>query len=209
MNKTLIAELLQKDDPIIFEIGCADGGDTLDFFNLFKNPKMYCFEPEPKNIKILKERFKDNSNFNLFEGVVSDKDGEVLFYRSRNEGAPDALCYSGSIKSPKEHLIEWPYIKFDNNMSAISTTLDFFCEMNGIEKIDFIWMDVQGAEDNVFLGAKKMLQQSIRYIYTEYSNREYYVNQKNLTQLLEVVGSNWKIVKDFGTDVLIENINFK
>ena len=208
MNKKLLPDLLQKKNPTIFEIGCADGGDTLDFFNLFKEPNVYCFEPEPKNIKILNERFKDTPNFHLFEGVVSDKDGEVLFYRSRNEGAPDALCYSGSIKSPKEHLIEWPYIKFDNNMSAVSTTLDFFCEMNNIEKIDFIWMDVQGAEDNVFLGAKNMLKQNIKYIYTEYSNREYYVNQKNLSQVMEFVGENWKIVTDFGTDVLIENKNF-
>ena len=93
-------------------------------------------------------------------------------------------------------------------MSAVSTTLDFFCEMNNIEKIDFIWMDVQGAEDNVFLGAKNMLKQNIKYIYTEYSNREYYVNQKNLSQVMEFVGENWKIVTDYGTDVLIVNTNF-
>lgn len=206
MNKNYIKDLLDnKSNPTIFEIGCADGGDTEEFFNILDNPTIYCFEPEPKNIKILKDRFKDNNNFILYEGVVSDKDGELIFHRSRSEGHPEALCYSGSVKTPKDHVQEWPSIKFDNDITVLSITLDSFCKINNVQKIDFIWMDVQGAEDLVISGGKDTLSTKVKYLYTEYSNREYYQGQKNLNEILSQLGDNWEVVQDYSTDVLLKN----
>jgi FkbM family methyltransferase len=203
MNKNEIKQLLNnKEAPIIFEIGCADGGDTQDFVNTFPNGLFYCFEPEPKNIAIIKNRI-NHKNFNLFEGAVSDVDGELIFHRSSTDN-PSDLSYSGSIKKPKLHLAEWPSIKFNNDVSVNSTTIDFFCEVNSIKNIDFIWMDVQGAEFEVLNGGKKMLKNT-NYLYTEYSNREYYFGQKNLQDIQNILGEDWELVTDFSTDALFRN----
>jgi hypothetical protein len=67
-----------------------------------------------------------------------------------------------------------------------------------------MWVDVQGAEDLVFSGAKETLKRT-RYVYTEYSNVELYENQLNLNQLLKLFGDSWEIVHDFGGDVLLKN----
>lgn len=205
MNKLEIKNLINKENPIIFEIGCADGGDTLEFINTFNDLEIYCFEPEPKNIKLVKERI-NYPKHHLFEGVISDVSGQLTFNRSRTDN-PDDLSYSGSIKKPKEHLNEWSFIKFDEQITVESITLDKFCEDKNIELIDFIWADVQGAEENLILGGLNTLNAKVRYLYTEYSNKEYYENQPNLNKILSLLGNNWEVVKDYGSDVLLKNNN--
>lgn len=205
MNKQNIKKLLQKQNPVIFEIGCADGKDTLEFINTFgPELKIHCFEPEPKNIEIVKKTVNFHGHY-LFEGVVSNKNGTIIFHRSRTDN-PNDLCYSGSIKQPKEHLNTWPFIKFDQTIEVNTIKLDTYCKEKNIDFIDFIWADVQGAEEDVIESGKDMFTNKVKYLYTEYSNVEYYENQANLQKILYTLGSNWKLVRDFGTDVLIENV---
>ena len=63
MDKRKIKELINKNTPTIFEIGCADGKDTQDFINTFSDLEIYCFEPEPKNIEIVKSKEVLTSSF--------------------------------------------------------------------------------------------------------------------------------------------------
>lgn len=204
MQKQIIKKLLGKDNPTIFEIGCADGKDTLEFISTFgPGLKIHCFEPEIKNIKIVKETVKFDGH-HLFEGAVSNNNGSIIFNRSRTDNESD-LSYSGSIKRPKHHLTNWPFIKFDQQVEVKTITIDTYCKENNIDFIDFIWADVQGAELDMIEGAKEMLTNKVRYIYTEYANIEYYENQPTLEKILETLGNNWEIVHDFKTDVLIKN----
>ena len=203
MDKTRIKDLIGKDNPTIFEIGCADGRDTQDFINLFKELKIYCFEPEPKNIEIVKATINYSGHY-LFEGVISDKNGTLTFNRSRTDN-PNDLSYSGSIVKPKEHLNEWPSIKFDEEITIESITLDTFCDKNDIHIIDFIWADVQGAEDLMIIGGQESFKNKVRFLYTEYSNKEYYEGQPNLNKILSLLGDNWELVNDYGSDVLLKN----
>ena len=205
MDKLEIKRLVGKENPTIFEIGCADGLDTLEFISTFGDLDIYCFEPEPKNINLIKERV-NYKNHHLFEGVVSNVDGELCFNRSRTDN-PSDLSYSGSIRKPKEHLNEWSYIKFDEEIIVKSTTLDTFCELNKIDFIDFIWADVQGAEDDLIIGGKRMLKDRVKFLYTEYSNKEYYVGQLTLEKLITILGEDWELVTDYGSDVLFKNRN--
>ena len=138
--------------------------------------------------------------------MVSDFNGELEFNRSRTDN-PSDLSYSGSIKKPKEHLNEWPFIKFDDTIKVNSTTLDKYCEDNDVDIIDFIWADVQGAEKNLIDGGSGMLKNGVRFLYTEYSNKEYYEGQVNLAKLSELLGDDWELVQDFNTDALFKNKN--
>ncbi len=55
-------------------------------------------------------------------------------------------------------------------------TLDHFCSTRGIKRIDFIQMDVQGAERLVLTGATRMLPR-ITAIWLEVASRELYRGQ--------------------------------
>jgi hypothetical protein len=71
--------------------------------------------------------------------------------------------------------------------------------------VDFIWVDVQGAEDIVFSGAKETLART-RYVYTEYGT-DLYEGQMNRDQLIAFFGLNWSVVHDYGGDILLKNIS--
>lgn len=199
MNKDYIKNLLKKDNPIIFEIGCSDGIDTEQFLNEFSKIKIYGFEPDPDNLNIIKNKNFDQ-RFSIFEGVISNVDGNIDFLRS------DGCRHSGSIFKPKNHLNVWPEVKFTEKIQVKSTKLDTFCKINLINQIDFIWMDAQGAEGEIIKSGKNILKNT-KYIYTEYSNDEWYENQPNLETLIEILGKSWILKKEFKDNVLFENIN--
>lgn len=51
-----IVSLLDKPDPVIFDIGCNDGSDAQRFLRLLPGAQLYCFEPDPRPVA----RFKEN-----------------------------------------------------------------------------------------------------------------------------------------------------
>lgn len=220
-----------RDQVVIFEVGCADGTDTRQFLNKFgKNMKIYTFDPDPTNIRAMSGEggvdVKGNSNTKLrtdgrhtFTPVaISAQDGRTVFTRSRNVNGPgggvDWGRYSGSIYEPKtivnspKYGNRWPMIQYDEKIEVTTRSIDSFCEENNIEHIDFMWMDVQGAEKEVFLGAKNMIGK-IDYIYTEYHEEEMYEGATNLQTITNLLSGydmvqNWPYNDVEGGDVLFK-----
>jgi hypothetical protein len=81
--------------------------------------------------------------------------------------------------------------------------LDDWCGENNIDRIDFIWMDVQGAEGDVIAGASRILKKT-RFLYTEYSNNELYEGQLSLKQLLARLPL-FDVLATYPGDVLLKN----
>jgi FkbM family methyltransferase len=210
--KSLIGE---KEEIVIFEVGCADGRDTRQFLNEFgDNLKIYTFDPEPINVKAMTEFGVENCVGNLNDDIVSDSrhifhpyamsdvDGKITFHRSRDTGYDDKGHsrgrYSGSIHKPVDQLKGWPHIVFDDSVEVETRTLDSFCKEHDIRHINFIWMDTQGAEGRIFNGGEETLK-NIDYVYTEYYNQNMYENQVYFEQLQELLSeftliANWKYV---------------
>lgn len=210
--KSLIGE---KEEIVIFEVGCADGRDTRQFLNEFgDNLKIYTFDPEPINVKAMTELGVENCVSNLNDDIVSDSrhifhpyamsdvDGKITFHRSRDTGYDDKGHsrgrYSGSIHKPVDQLKGWPHIVFDDSVEVETRTLDSFCKEHDIRHINFLWMDTQGAEGRIFNGGEETLK-NIDYVYTEYYNQNMYENQVYFEQLQELLSeftliANWKYV---------------
>jgi 2-O-methyltransferase len=190
ISKDRIARLVAKADPVILEIGCNDGKDTVEFLELFANSRVFCFEPEPRAIERFKRTVGDRPGVTLVEMALSDRTGTTTFHRSsghRNEeqrqGGPETWDLSGSIRKPKAHLHMHPWIKFEETIPVMTSTLDDWVERQGLELVDFIWMDVQGAERDVIRGARRTLART-RYLYTEYGALEFYEGQADLIELV-------------------------
>jgi hypothetical protein len=78
--------------------------------------------------------------------------------------------------------------------------LDDWVTDRKIERVDFIWADVQGAESDLILGALQTLSKT-DYFYTEFSDDEWYEGQINF-QLLSSLLSNFSLVHKFNSDAL-------
>ena len=183
---------VNKPNPVILEIGCNDGEQTLWFDSLFEMPQIYCFEPDPRAIKRFKANVRDLPNIHLYPVALSNSSGEAIFHQSHGQASdperiammPDGWDLSGSLHKPKEHLDYYPWVKFDSTIRVKTLTLDQWYQESGLVQIDFIWMDVQGAELDVIQGGRQALAQT-KFLYTEYSVRELYEGQATLKTLLK------------------------
>jgi FkbM family methyltransferase len=68
-------------------------------------------------------------------------------------------------------------VNLDFCIELETTTLDEFCQQEGIDEIDFLQIDVQGAEVLVLEGAVEILKRSILAVQVEVSFSHLYLNQ--------------------------------
>lgn len=209
MNKEDIKLILNKDNPLVLEIGCNDGTDSFEFLDTFSKISLYCFEPDNRAINKFKKKIQDK-RCKLFEFALGNINGEIDFYQS--SGHPNGVSgdwdKSGSIKKPKNHLKEDPWCKFDNISKVKCKKLDSWIDENNISFIDFIWADVQGAEEDLIMGGIKTLREKTNYFFTEYNDRELYENQIGLDPLISLL-EVFEIVKIFPHDILLKNKNIR
>lgn len=205
-------------ESIIFEIGIHHGEDTKRIFELTQ-AKIHAFEPDPRNIQ-----FIANSNLEEFckfnPVAVSGSSGYSDFFLS--SGRPndpnrssEEWSLSSSLKTPKDHIDIHPWCKFEDSIRVPTITIDEYIKKESINQIDFIWMDVQGAEDLVFAGMNDS-KKITKFIFTEYCEDgiELYESAPTKNKILDILGSEWEILFDFGNtglgiDVLLRNKLFK
>jgi FkbM family methyltransferase len=191
------------------EIGMHFGEDTRIFREMLPNTRIIGFEPDPRNIKFILDRGIDKI-CEFHPVALSNANENREFYMSSGKVPehPDKdhldndWSSSSSLKRPTGHLAAHKWCTFPKKTIVKCVRLDDIIEKDKI--IDFIWVDVQGAEDIVFAGAAETLKRT-RYVYTEYATG-LYEGQLNRQQLIAMFGSNWSVVHDFGGDILLKNI---
>jgi len=208
-----IRALIGVNARVILEIGAHHGWHTAWFLKTFPNATIYAFEPEPRAITNFKASISD-PRIHLQEMAVGATDGEAKFYVSSGlppnlSPADAAIAYpqgwdqSGSLRVPKTHKIVWPWCKFEGAGAVKVRRLDTWARENGIGPVDLIWADTQGAEGDLISGGHETLART-RYLYTEYSNDEWYEGQPTLAQLMEML-PNFTVLKRYKDDVLLKN----
>jgi len=108
---------------------------------------------------------------NIHNYLVSDSDGEEYTFNISNN------TESSSIYDMKLHLIEYPYITYDNTIKIKSNTIDTIYTLNNIDKkIYNMWnICVQGAELKALQGGINNIN-NINVIFTKVYNKELYNN---------------------------------
>jgi FkbM family methyltransferase len=106
---------------------------------------------------------------------LSDKQSEATLYVTK---AP--MC--SSLYEPNEAYIQrfaslLEFMSLEAAIEIETTTLDIYCKENHVKEIDFLQVDVQGAELNVLQGAINLLEQSVLAIQTEVEFAHLYKNQ--------------------------------
>lgn len=198
-----IYSLVKCNDSIVVEIGAADGQDTAKFLEVFQDPgfRIIAIEPDPRNLTRFRKNISD-VRATLIEAGCSDTNGRSNFHLSSTE-------FSSSLKRPNmvEFQKYWPEISFTETITIDTRTLDSIVQQMELPKIDFIWADVQGAEDLVISGGHLSLQKT-RYFYSEYGGKSLYANDVGLDQILSLLGPSWSLLYDYGTDALFVNHEF-
>lgn len=191
-----------KKGIVILEIGAHYGEDTKDMLAVFDEPKIYCFEPDPRNINLLKKTL--DKSVSLYEVALSNKDGEAEFLMSyapypKDKPIPEkykwigedyrgfGLNNSGGSSLKRGH----DTVKDAKSITVKTKKLDTWsCEAN-VGYADFIWMDVQGSERDVIDGGRGLLR-STAFVWTEYGEMGYEgaMSKKQTVDLMFSLGFN-------------------
>lgn len=144
-DSLMIFEMLKHSD-VVFDIGANIGWYSIQFAKMNESKEIYSFEPVDKIFKKLKDNGKINDlkNIKYFNNGFSDKNETIeLFYNPELTG-------SSSIKN-----------LYGNPLQKISCKLlklDDFTDHNNVKKLDFIKLDVEGAELLVLNGGLQTIK---------------------------------------------------
>ncbi|MBI2133053.1 FkbM family methyltransferase [Candidatus Woesearchaeota archaeon] len=129
-----------KEGDVVLDIGAHVGYYTLMLARLVGDKgKVYAFEPEPSNFALLRKNVDVNGygNVVLVNAAVSNKKGKVRLYVSDSNHGDHRIYPNGSSR----------HVEVD------CVVIDEFVR----EKVDFVKIDVQGAEGAVVEGMSKTI----------------------------------------------------
>ena len=189
ISKKTIAQYIPK-NPVIIEAGAHIGVDTEQFARHFPKGKIFAFEPVPNIFLKLSENMRPYKNVDCIPTALSNEVGESVMYVS--SGVSDG---SSSLLPPKDHLIDHPDTTFDESINVTCITLDKWAQTNNVEKVDLLWLDLQGYELDVLKAGLAVLE-NVQAIYTEVNLKELYVGAPLYGELRE-----WLEGRDFNVEV--------
>ena len=153
-EQTFCAEFVEP-GMTVFDVGASHGYYTLLFAKLVGEGSVHAFEPEEWNFR----RLSANLVLNGVENVVTqraaifDRPGEVELnvfprdlYGWHTLGTPE-MEVDGRPAPPTER------------QRVPAFTLDGYCEEHRVQRIDFLKLDVEGAELDALRGAERLLRE--------------------------------------------------
>ncbi len=155
-----------QEGMIVFDVGAFIGEMTLLFSRFIgEKGQIHAFEAHSQTFKQLETTciFAARNNIILNNLAVSDHEGSVELYFYDQKYL--------SLNSLADRPLQNYGINIDSNgtESVEATTLDIYCDHNGIGNIDLLKIDVEGAEYQVLIGAQNMLKENrIRCIMFEF-----------------------------------------
>jgi len=204
-NTEWIDKYLGEKPKVIIEFGSYDGGDGAFYKQKYPDCMVFSLEACFERYTIIKENEKllgiDVSNF-----AVCEYDGFVQFYPVKDPNVMDSLDKygsSGSInKRTDMYKQKFLHIVEQNPVEVKSIRIDTFCKLKDIKSIDFLHVDVEGAEHRVIEGFGSMRP---KIIWMEtclgkdyYGDNAYDINQLNTS----IINMGYSIVEETNSDTL-------
>lgn len=137
-----------KQGMCVIDVGANVGYHSLIMTKLVgQKGSVYSFEPEIKNIELLNTNIKLNrfKNINIIKKAVSNQNGSIKLYLSNSDnlGVHSTVFCEDTVSNKFEEI------------EAVK--LDDFVTDNQIKKVDFVKIDVEGAETDVLAGMENIL----------------------------------------------------
>lgn len=179
-NKKQIEFLMTFVDPVktnvIFNIGALNGVEAILFSNYLPKSHIFLFEASLVPFKLTVDNISGIHNITPVLCGLGNVDGAKVLNLFRNPGL-------------NSFLEEFSNLELFFNKKILSEFVpiakaETFCLENKIEKVDLIWMDVQGFELEVFKGFGNMLK-DVSVIQTECSWKPKYHNQPSYKDICD------------------------
>jgi FkbM family methyltransferase len=152
--------LAKIDARTVIDVGANRGEFVRMFLEAAPEAAIHCFEPSTRYFAELSTSFS-NGQVRLNNLALSDREGEVEFDEPENSGSRYGSIIARRALNPG---VTW-------RKSTVQTTaLDLYAARNGLDRIDYLKIDVDGGERAVLSGASTLIQErKIHFIHMEMS----------------------------------------
>jgi len=158
-ERELLSKLSSSGFKVVFDVGSNVGEWSSTAVQYFPVARIHCFELSEGTFKTLSANLK-GPNFVHNNMGMGDKDAVVEYKDYGENSKVNTLLVDATYHDKK--------IDFQIKRSAIRSG-DSYCREKGIEQIDFLKIDVEGADHLVLEGFTELLQsQGVRVIQFEY-----------------------------------------
>ena len=167
---------------VVFEVGAYDGRDCFRYLGLFPSARVFAFEPLPNSFDLLVQAVSGEPRIKPVNMAISDEQGRSSFHIS-------SWADSSSLLKPKLTGSTFDvYHASDRIIEVDVDTLDAVTTRFGINRIDILKLDAQGAELKILRGAKRLISLgAIGLIYTEVHFLESYSGSARFDQIMSVL----------------------
>jgi len=163
-----LVKKIVKPGMVVLDIGAHVGFYSKLFSKLVGNRGLViAFEPHPATFSVLCKNVSTLTNIIPVQAAVAGRKGRASFYDCLIESGSASLCYD-------EYKKEWLKNRLSGREIAprvlnglpgstytiSTTTVDSYLEERHIERVDFIKIDIEGAEINAIRGMKNILRSS-------------------------------------------------
>jgi len=165
-----LADLLSG-APVCLHVGASDGRHSYVMTQVAPQAKIYAIEPSAFSMAVLKLTIAWHGiagRVTPIHAAVGDQAGEMLLVTPRKITGRMGRAYA-FVAAERPQGEARPDLQ-DTGMEVQPTpviTLDGFCEARGINKVDFIRMDIEGAELMALKGAAGILDRDRPHVLLE------------------------------------------
>ena len=144
--------------PVAVDVGAHVGLFATWAARQARDARVFSFEAHPVNFKLLTENISQNrlDRVTAYHQAVSGSGGTARLYE-HEEGYGGNSLYKEHVKQEREKYLDVP-----------STTLDDIVRDHGIQKIDLLKLDCEGAEYEILYKASPDTLRKVRRIGLEY-----------------------------------------
>jgi FkbM family methyltransferase len=180
--------LLNAGIRTVFDVGANTGQFAKAVHEILPDASIYSFEPLPDCFNELQKTMAGVKNFRAFHTALAEKNGAAEFYRS-------AWSPSSSLLPMQPlHKNNFPFSAGETKEMVAVRRLDDCADELTVDDEILIKLDVQGAEDKVIAGGKRLLGRT-KILIVETSMDSLYEGQPlfaDILRLLEHHGYNYK-----------------
>ena len=164
--------------PVILEAGACDGADTVRFARRWPGAAIHAFEPVPDLMQVVEQRTRMLPQVRRYQLALADRTGMATFHVSSDVlDASETRNNRGSssLLVPAEPVLANKQMTFDRSITVQTTTMSDWARDQNVDRIDFMWLDMQGMELATLKAAGSVLD-TTRVICMEVLRKEFYEN---------------------------------
>jgi FkbM family methyltransferase len=167
----------------VIDGGANLGSFTDAFLQLHRPDRLVLVEAIPDLVEKLRARYAGKPGISIVSAALSDRNGEAQFEINRSEASSSLLPID-----PRN--TEWfsRDLRVARTVQVPTTTLAALMEEQGLETVDLLKLDLQGAERFVLTGGEAVLDR-IQVIYTEIFFEQLYAGAWLFPEMNEFLAS--------------------